>query len=125
MKTDLIEIFQSIRASMQPYAAKGFSVKTNTENEYDLWSEKNVVFAGKKRNEVHFATVKINKNYVALHFMPVYVETDIKALFHENLLKLLKGKACFHIKKLDDELLGHIVVALKAGDTLYKQKQWV
>ena len=42
MKTDLVEIFQTIRASLQPYAALGFSNRLNTDEVYDLWSDKNI-----------------------------------------------------------------------------------
>ena len=36
--------------------------------------------------------------------MPVYVDTGLKDVFGQDLLKLLKGKSCFHIKTLDASL---------------------
>ena len=47
MKTDLIEIFQTIRAQMQPYAVEGFKSKTNTDSEYHLCTEKS-------NNDIYF-----------------------------------------------------------------------
>lgn len=125
MKTDLVEIFQTIRAVMQPYSAQGFEVRKNSETAFDLWSNKNVIINGSKKTEVHFAEVRINKGYVALYFMPVYVDADLKKVFHNDLLSLLKGKSCFHFKKLDDTLLKHIEQALQAGYILYRQQEWV
>lgn len=125
MKTDFVEIFQSIRALMQPYTTQGYDVRKNTDSAYDLWSNKNVVIAGRKRSEVHFAEVRINKNEVGFYFMPVYAESDLKKVFHPDLLALLKGKSCFHIKKLDENLLNHIKIALELGNNLYKQNEWV
>lgn len=126
MKTDLIEIFQTIRAVLQPYTALGFSNRINSESTFDLWSDKEVFFAGKKRNEVYFAAVMIRKAYVGFYFMPVYAEPEeMKKIFDPTLLKLLKGKSCFHVKKLDDELLAHIESALAEGYRLYKEKAWV
>ncbi|MGF1924121.1 MAG: DUF1801 domain-containing protein [Bacteroidia bacterium] len=125
MKTDLIEIFQTLRAEMQPYAAMGFNVRVNTETTFDLWSEKEVQIEGRKNNEVYFAGIAIRKDYVGFYYMPVYAEPEMKAIFHPALLKLLKGKSCFHIKKLDDPLLQQISEALAAGFNLYKQKGWV
>lgn len=124
-KTDFVEIFQSIRAVLQPYAALGFSNRANTDKEYDLWSDKNVEIEGKQKHEVFFASVIIQKNHVGFYYMPVYAEPDIKKIFDPNLLKLLKGKACFHIKKLDDELLRQIEESLAEGYKLYKEKEWV
>lgn len=125
MKTDLVEIFQTIRANMQPYTANGFKACTNSETTYELMSEKIVEIEGRKREGVSFAAIKILKEKVVLYFMPAYVEEDLKSLIHPDLFKLLKGKSCFHIKKLDDTLMEQINDALIAGFTLYKQKGWV
>lgn len=125
MKTDLVEIFQTMRAILQPYENMGFNVRVNSENTFDVWSEKNIVIDGRKRNEIHFCTIKINKGYVGFYFMPYYADEDIRAGFHPELLKLLKGKSCFHVKKLDNALLGQLESALKVGYTLYKKNEWV
>ena len=125
MKTDLVEIYQTIRAELQPYATMGFDPRVNSDIAYDLWNEKELVIEGRKRKEIYFAGLVIRKDYVGFYFMPVYAEPDIKAIFHPSLLKLLKGKACFHIKKLDDILLSQISEALAAGFKLYKQNEWV
>ena len=124
-KTDFVEIFQTIRASLQPFAVMGFDNRVNSETTYDLWSNKNVVIDGKKRDEVFFASVVIQKGHVGFYFMPVYAEPDLKAIFDEHLLKLLKGKSCFHVKALDEVLLSQIEDALAEGFKLYKEKGWV
>ncbi|RQO69585.1 hypothetical protein DBR43_16055 [Pedobacter sp. KBW06] len=125
MKTDFVEIFQTIRAALQPYATLGFSNRVNSETVYELWSDKNVVIEGRKRTEVFFASVVIQKGHVGFYYMPVYAEPDMKKVFDPKLLKLLKGKSCFHIKKLDEELLSMIESALAEGYKLYKEKDWV
>jgi hypothetical protein len=124
-KTNFVEIFQTIRASLQPYAVMGFDNRVNSETNYDLWSNKNVVIEGKKRDEVFFASVVIQKKYVGFYFMPVYAQPDMKQVFDEDLLKLLKGKSCFHIEALDELLLSHIEDALAEGFKIYKEKGWV
>jgi len=57
--------------------------------------------------------------------MPVYVDTSLKEVFKPELIKLLKGKSCFHIKKLDSQLEKQIEDALKKGYDLYKKRGWV
>ncbi|MDQ8004111.1 MAG: hypothetical protein REI64_04870 [Pedobacter sp.] len=125
MKTDLIEIFQTVRAAMQPYETLGFNSRINSDTEYDLWSDKNVTLMGKQRNEIYFAGLKIMKSSVTLHFMLIYIQPEVKELLHPDLLKLLKGKSCFHIKKLDETLMDHIAIALEVGYKAYKQNEWV
>ncbi|WEK21246.1 MAG: hypothetical protein P0Y49_08835 [Candidatus Pedobacter colombiensis] len=125
MKTDFIEIFQTIRAVLQPYAALGFNNRINSETVYDLWSDNEVNIDGKKQNEVYFAAVKIHKGYVDFYYMPVSAESEMKQVFDPALLKLLKDKSYFHIEKLDESLLAHIEDALAEGYRLYKEKGWV
>lgn len=125
MKTDLIEIFQTIRASMQPYETLGFNSRVNSDTEYDLWSDKNVMLLGKKKNEIYFAGLKIMTNSVTFHFMLIYTNPEVKELLHPDLLKLLKGKSCFHFKKLDQIMMEHVSHALDIGYKAYKKNEWV
>jgi hypothetical protein len=41
------------------------------------------------------------------------------------LLKLLKGKTCFHLKQLDDGLRRDIEAALEVGTKSYKDRGWL
>ena len=98
--SDLNTIFQSLKDLLSPYAPP-LVPKMDDASHYDLWSIKDLVIEGRKRKEVYFAGLIIQKGYVGFYFMPVYADTDLKAVFAPELLKLLKGKSCFHIKKLD------------------------
>jgi hypothetical protein len=92
---------------------------------YDLWSIKDLVIEGRKRKEVYFAGLIIQKGYVGFYFMPVYGDTDLKPVFASELLKLLKGKSCFHVKKLTPELLDQVRSALRIGYEAYQARGWV
>ncbi|WP_199118828.1 hypothetical protein [Pedobacter sp. ASV28] len=125
MKTNLIEIFQSIRAVMQPYETLGLNARLSSDTVYELWSERNVMIDGQKKNELYFAGLKILKNHVGFYFMPVHQTSEIKVVFHPSLFKLLKGLSCFQINKLDDALLEQIADALDKGFKIYKKNEWV
>jgi len=81
--------------------------------------------AGRKRKEIFFAGLIIQKHYVGFYFMPVYSQPEIKKLFGEELLATLKGKSCFYIKHDDPVVLAQTKDALKKGLELYKNKGWV
>ena len=83
------------------------------------------MIAGRKRKEVFFAGLIIQKSYVGFYFMPVYTDAEAMSFIKPELLKRLKGKSCFHIKKLDAELLAQVDAALQAGCLLYQQKGWI
>lgn len=91
----------------------------------DLWSVRDLVIEGRKRKEVFFAGLIIQKSYVGFYYMPVYAEPEVKQLFKPELLRLLKGKSCFHIRKVTPELLAQIQDALAQGFERYKLKGWV
>lgn len=121
---DLPAIFTQLRELLKVYQPPLVS-KSDDDSHYDLWSVRDLVIEERKRKEVFFAGLTIQKNYVGFYFMPVYVDTEIKEFFAPELLKLLKGKSCFHIKTLDGQTLGNIESALKSGFEIYKQRGWV
>lgn len=57
--------------------------------------------------------------------MPIYIDKELKDVFETELLNLLKGKSCFHIKKIDKKLEKQIKKALDIGFDLYKKRRWI
>ncbi len=110
---------------MSPYE-KGHLVKSgDLPGQFGLLSDKTIEVAGKKRDDVYFAGILVQKGYVGFYFMPVYADPALKKDLHPDLVKCLKGKSCFHIKKNDPVLMQHIKEALKTGYDDYKKKGWI
>ena len=124
-RSEVLElIFRQLREKVATYSPP-FDIRINDEQRYELWSEKELVIDGRKRKEVFFASLMIQKDYVGFYFMPVYTKPEITKVFAPELVKLLKGKSCFHIKKLDELLLEQIESALDIGFQLYRERGWV
>jgi hypothetical protein len=121
---ELQAIFESLKLLLKRYAPP-LGHKNDNATYYDLWSFRPVEIEGRKRKEVFFAALIIQKSYVGFYYMPVYAEPDIKKLFAPEILKLLKGKSCFHIKTLTPELVVQIESALQAGFAYYQERGWV
>ena len=124
MTTDLDLIFSTLRNQLKMYAPP-FTSKQDGAGAFDLWSIKDLVIEGRKRKEVYFAGLILYKTYIGFYYMPVYAEPEIKAVFPVELLALLKGKSCFHIKKLDEKLLSQIRSVMDFGLTAYQERGWV
>lgn len=107
MKTDFVEIFQTIRAELQPYAALGFTNRQNSEEEYDLWSEKNI--KAENITERFFASVKIEAEHVCFRYSTLKGD----------------GSAEERITKLDDVLKMKIDDILSATYKTFKEAEWV
>ena len=125
MQKKLVAIYDKLKPVLQQYESPFIPV-FNLDSKYDLWSYKeDIEVNGKKRDELFFASLIIQSNYVGFYYMPIYVDKNLKESLDPELLKLLKGKSCFHIKKLDDKLEAQIEKALKIGFELYKEKGWI
>jgi hypothetical protein len=107
MKIDLIEIFQTVRAALQPYATLGFANRENSEELYDLWSEKN--FKEQNITERFFAAVKIENDYVLFSYATLTGDDAV----HEQ------------IKQLDDTSMKRIEDDLSAAYKAFKEHEWV
>ncbi|RZL13790.1 MAG: hypothetical protein EOO89_16985 [Pedobacter sp.] len=121
MKTDLVEIFQTIRASLQPYAALGFEATINTEEDYQLITEKRLDDTAAEA--LFFASVEIENSGVLFCIFPK--DNEQIAVQYKPALAALNNNGCFTVTKLDDDLLASIEEALSEGYKIYKEKGWV
>jgi hypothetical protein len=54
--------------------------------------------------ELWFGGVRMGKNYVSFHLMPVYMYPDLLDGVSEILLKRMQGKSCFNFRQIDPNL---------------------
>jgi len=117
-------IFAEVKSLLLPYS-KILQARVDTDTRYELWSNKPVVIDGRSKKDMFFASIIIQKGYVGFYFMPVYAEKEILDLFPQDLLQLLKGKSCFHLKEHNKVIFKQIGTALKTGFKMYKQRGWL
>jgi hypothetical protein len=121
---DLNGIFQKLRSLLAEYEPP-LKTKSDTVRSYELQSVKDLVILDRKMKGVYFASAIIQKAYVGFYYMPVYADPGVKSNMDPRLLKLLKGKSCFHIKHLDDDLMEVIKNTLASGFKEYQRRGWV
>ncbi len=122
---ELLAIFEAVKKEVKPYEKGAVKARIDIQGKYDLWSEKPVEAFGRKYPAMAFASVILQSGYVGFYFMPVYGSDKVKETIPPELLKTLKGKACFHIKTTDKDLMKQIKQALKSGYDAYKKQGWV
>lgn len=126
MKTDVVEIFQTIRANLQPYTANGFTARVNSETVYELWSEKLFDANGDKIEVKPFARVNIENDVVNFSLLSIDNDLDLSKIMHPDLLNLSEdGSASFVISEIDDKLTDQIISSLGMNFTSFKQNGWV
>ena len=122
---ELVVIFERLKQLMLPFEKGAIKVHADTGGQIHLISHKAIEIEGRKRPEVWFVSTLVQKGYVGFYFMPLSVYKPQGEKQHPELMKCLKGKACFHIKKNDETLYKQIKEALKMGYDIYKEKGWV
>jgi hypothetical protein len=122
---ELVKIFDAIKTLMKPYEKGSLKAYGEKPGMYHLVSFKPIEVEGRKRNEVYFVSIMVQKGFVGFYYMPIYMNPNGAKLVKPELLKCLKGKACFHIKKNDPVLLEQIKEALENGYDVYKKRNWV
>jgi hypothetical protein len=122
---EMVSIFEAIKKMMMPYEKKKLKMIGGYGGMLCLISQKTVEIQGRKKEEVWFAGILVQKGYVGFYYMPVYAAPDMKKVFKPELLKCLKGKSCFHIKKQDPVIMDQIKESLKIGYDMFKERGWI
>ena len=129
-KAELQRIFDELKKIMERYSPP-FSVKTPSEamkkkTSYELTSYNKVVIAGRPKEEVYFAGIIIQKDYVGFYYMLAYADTpEVRERLNPEFLSLMKGKSCFYIRSTEKWILDEVKKALDLGLEYYRQQDWV
>ena len=100
------------------------STAKRKKEEYHLYGKKIISIANRKPQPTFVVGIIKQKDFVGFYSMPIYSHLKSFELSQE-LKKLLKGKSCFHIKKLDKELIFEIESVIVQGIELYKKEGWI
>jgi hypothetical protein len=118
------ETFDALKAVLVAHS-KGLRVTKDEATHFQLHTAGPVEFEGRKLPNIYFAWLKEGKHDTALHFFPIYSHPQRFADLPPNLRKKLTGKACFHIKTVDSDLLESVGGMLERGREIYGIKSKV
>jgi hypothetical protein len=124
MPDTLQEIQDELKAILSKYSPP-LTAKVDTPRRCELYSIKDLVIDGRERSEVYFAGAIIQKSFVAFYFMPIYSNPEFVESLPAELKKCIKGKACFNLKKADQQLFKQIEKMTREGFRMYKRNKWI
>lgn len=122
---ELVPIFKTIARLLKAHAGGELEIRGGEDGQIVLGRFRPIVIDGRKKDELWLASALIQKGYVGFYYMPVYMNDVVRRKLDAGLLKCLKGKACFHIRKDDPALFGQIEKALRLGVQVYQTKGWI
>jgi len=92
---------------------------------YILYGKKEVAILNRQPQQTYIFGVIQQKNFVGFYSMPVYAFPKELTPESKDLKKALKGKSCFNITHLDNDMIKEIDAHVKKGIQLFKDKGWV
>ncbi|MEW6654288.1 MAG: hypothetical protein AB1394_12600 [Bacteroidota bacterium] len=92
-------VFADLKKIMRKHQRK-FEIMDDTNNVYSLNSK----YSEKYKRKIWFGGVRIMKNYVSYHLMPVYMFPELLEEISAELKKHMHGKSCFNFKTHDKKL---------------------
>ena len=75
----------------------------------------------RKVDGLYFASVVPKPKDIRLYFFPIYTHVDAFKDISPALRKMLKGKSCFHIKNLDEDLKVEIMKMIQLGIKVFQK----
>lgn len=120
MSNEFQVVFDELKPILAKYANK-LDLVVDSNDEYFL----NTRHIMKNKKPLYFGSVKINKNYVSYHLMPVYVTPSLLDSCSKELKKQMQGKSCFNFKSVDKGLFKELAKLTKAGVDSYKEQNYL
>ncbi len=114
------DTFESLKSILAEYADEMVFVK-NEPDDFHLDTK----YIMKNKQLMFFGAVRITKNYVSYHLMPVYVFSELLSGISPDLKRRMQGKSCFNFKTPDQELFKELAELTVAGYRRYKEAGYV
>ena len=119
MKTDVSEI-QEILKSILKAQVPTLRVRKDEPTVLEMCCTKEVMQGKQKVDGYYFASIVPKPKDIRFYYFPIYTHVSEFSL-SDDLQKALKGKSCFHIKKLSAKMEKEIDEMVKKGIEIYKK----
>ncbi len=120
MTTDVKEIREKLVAILKAHLGP-LRITSDTYEKFEVTGTIEAMQGKKKVDGYYFSTVVPKPKDVRFYFFPVYTHKEKLGDLAENVQKALKGKSCFHIKKMDDELEANLQSLVAKSIALYQE----
>ena len=123
MPTDITEI-QATLIGILKAQTPPLKVRSDSVMGFEVAGTVETMQGKQKVDGMYFGSIVPKPKDVRLYFFPIYTHPAEFSLSAE-LQKCLKGKSCFHIKKLDNALEAEIKAMIAQGVAIFKREGWV
>jgi len=121
-KSSFIPVYRNLSEILRKYSGESLKLKESRTDSMELIGPPTPHSQGR---EVWFGAVRIGKNYVSYHLMPIYAFPDLLEGLSPGLKKHMQGKSCFNFTRTDEQLLQELATLTARGYERYKSEGWI
>ena len=114
------EVFEELKEILNNYS-EGLVCAKNEPGDFYLDTR----HLQKNKKPMIFGAVKIGKNYVSFHLMPVYCFPLVLDRISPALKSRMQGKSCFNFKSRDDALFEELAALVEKGYREFKKAGYI
>ena len=118
MRNDLSIIQKSLQNLFKKHVPP-LQIRKDNTSVFEVAGTIEVMQGKQKVDGYYFGSVVPKPNDIRLYYFPIYTHPQAFNFISADLRKCLKGKSCFHIKKLDGMLENEIDHMIAKGVELY------
>ncbi len=120
MTKDIDEIRKRLITILKGHLG-ALKVTIDTKEKFEVTGTIPTMQGKKKVDGIYFSSIVPKPKDVRFYFFPAYTHQEQIGDLPDHLNKCLKGKSCFYIKYLDEELESSITALVGQGVQLYKE----
>ena len=124
MITEIAEIREQLKTLLMEYTGP-LRVRVDKETNFEVNGTVEAPQGKQMVQGIYFSSIVPKPKDVRFYFYPAYTHPDNFEDISEELKKFKKGKSCFHIKYLNDELEEEIRNIIGKAVEIYKSEGWL
>ena len=115
---DFEAVYDRLKSILQKYEHGSLKANPDEPGNYALTGPASQFTHGR---ELWLGAVRIGKNYVSYHLMPVYGFPELLEDISPALRKRMQGKSCFNFKVVDEALFAELATLTERGVKRFRE----
>lgn len=124
MKTDIAEIRESLKKTLEDFIGP-LKVRVDKPSNFEVNGTIEAPQGKKMVQGIYFSSIVPKEKDVRFYFYPAYTHPEEFQDISDRLKKFKKGKSCFHVKQLDEELELEIKQMVSKAIDVYRKDGWL
>ena len=124
MKTEITDIRETLKNRLEEFLGP-LKVRIDKPSNFEINGTIEAPQGKKIVDGIYFSNLVPKEKDVRFYFYPAYTHPEKFENISDRLKKFKKGKSCFHVKYLDEELENEIKQMISKAIDIYRKEGWL